>query len=207
MSTLYLKIRPSSHSEDYTLVAKYKTVTAALKAQTMLNHVLTDMRLHQGDYPSSWTAQDAHVSVARNVLTFKIDYASGVADAEAMMQKTSPQTATACESKRKQSTTIFGLARNFLQSLTITLTLPKNVTKPIAQLVLSEKEQKLITWLNKVFTLIEEAEDAETQKRVWSGIGLGLYYAKSHILDMGNGPNGQVHLKGRNCWSVVEDPL
>jgi hypothetical protein len=207
MNTLYLKIRPSSHSEDYTLIATYKTVSTALKAQTLLNKSLNDMRLHQNDYPGSWDVQDAHVSVVRNVLTFKIVYASGVTDAEALIQKTSPKTTTVYANGKKQPATVFGLARDFLQSLTITLTLPKKANKPIAQLLLSEQEQRLVTWLNKVFTLVEETEDAKTQKRTWKGMGVGIYDAKAQIIDMGNGANGQVPLKDRKCWSVVENQL
>jgi len=165
------------------------------------------MKLHRNDYPSSWDVQDAHVSVARNVLTFKIAHASDVTDAEALIQKTSPKTTTVYVGRKKQLATVFGLARDFLQSLTITLTLPKKVNKPIAQLILSGPEQKLVTWLNKVFTLVEETEEAKTQKRTWKGIGVGIYDAKAQIIDMGNSPNAQVSLKDRKCWSVVENQL
>jgi len=204
---LCVKLRPSSHSDGYTLIAEYKTAMVALRAQTLLNQLLADMRLHEKDYPSSWSPNDANVSVNRNTLSLKIGYASGVVDAEALIQRTSPETTTVYISDKKQQATSFGLIHKFLQSLTITLTLPKKVNKPIAQLILSEQEQDLAAWLNRVFTLTEETENARMQKRVWKGMGVGIYDAQTQAIDIGNSTTGLVCLENKKAWRVVENEL
>lgn len=55
------RFRPSSHSEDFTLVAKYPNPELAEKAKKMLWKLLEDMKENPDGYHADWNPDDAWV--------------------------------------------------------------------------------------------------------------------------------------------------
>lgn len=57
------KFRPSSHSDDFTLIATYKDEESALKVGEALKKLMEDMKEHESDYETDWDPNETTINV------------------------------------------------------------------------------------------------------------------------------------------------
>jgi hypothetical protein len=157
------KFRPSSHSEDYTLIATYQTVEEAGKAQAALDKLLKDMEEHPESYDTDWSPNEAQVSASGNQVTFEVYSAGYLDDAESVLNNAANPEKMECYTN--------------YQELTITVKLPKGLTPQTAMLVLDKEEAEAIKWFTEKIgdPKIAEGEDGE-QTYEWFYSGDEIYW-------------------------------
>lgn len=129
------KFRPSSHSEDYTVIAKYQTDEDAAKAQKAVAELLKKMETEPEKYDADWSPDDAQISTAGSQVSFEVYSAGYLDDVEAALQEVATP-----ESLNSYS--------NY-QEVTISVKIPKGLTPQTAMLVLDPDEAKAIKWLKE----------------------------------------------------------
>lgn len=163
MTFVIFKFRPSSHSEDYTLIATYPAVEDAGKAQAALDRLLKDMEEHPDTYDTDWSPEEAQISTAGNQVTFAVYSAGYVDDVESVLNKAANPEKVECYTN--------------YQELTITVKVPKGLTPETAMLVLEKEEAEAIKWLTTAIgpPKIAESEDGE-QTYEWFYSGDEIYW-------------------------------
>ena len=81
------KFRPSSHSDDFTIIATYQTVEDTGKATDAVNKILKDMEEHPESYDTDWSPDEAHVSASGNQVNFEVYSAGYIDDVESVVRK------------------------------------------------------------------------------------------------------------------------
>jgi len=157
------KFRPSSHSDDFTLIATYQTVEDAGKAQAALDKLLKDMEEHPESYDTDWSPEEAQVSAAGNQVTFAVYSAGFLDDVESVVEKTAKPETVNCYTN--------------YQELTITVKLPKGLTPQTAMLVLDKEEAEAIKWLTETIGTPKIAEGADGEQTYeWFYSGDEIYW-------------------------------
>ncbi len=129
------KFRPSSHSEDYTIIATYQTDEDATKAQKAVEKLLKDMAKQPENYDTDWSPDEAQVSTCGNQVTFEVYSAGSLDDVEAALQEAADPETLNCYSS--------------YQEVTISVKIPKGLTPQTAMLVLDKDEAEAIKWLTE----------------------------------------------------------
>ena len=163
MPYVIFRFRPSSHSEDYTIIATYQNTQDANKAQTALDKLLKDMEEHPDTYDTDWSPEEAQNSTAGNQVTFTVYSAGYVDDVESVLSKAAAAEKVDCFTN--------------YQELTITAKVPKGLTPETAMLVLDKEEAEAIKWLTNATgsPKVSEAEDGE-QTYEWFYSGDEIYW-------------------------------
>jgi hypothetical protein len=157
------KYRPSSHSEDYTLIAIYKDEKAAEKVKRTLFKLIEDMRKNTNDYEADWAPDDAHISTEGSKVWFEVYTAGYMDDVESVLRKVAEPKEIECY-------------RDY-QELTVTVKVPKGLTPEAAMLVLDKEEAEAVKWFKencgspKTF----ECGDGEHQTFEWFYRGDNIY--------------------------------
>lgn len=129
------KFRPSSHSEDYTVIAKYQTDEDAAKAQKAVEELLKKMETEPEKYDADWSPDETQISTAGNQVSFEVYSAGYLDDVEAALQGVAtPETLNSYSN---------------YQEVTISVKIPKGLTPQTAMLVLDQEEAKAIKWLKE----------------------------------------------------------
>jgi hypothetical protein len=157
------KFRPSSHSEDYTLIVTYKAAADASNAQAALDKLLKDMEEHPESYDTDWSPEQAQVSTAGNQVTFVVYSAGYLDDVESVVNKVANPEKVECYTN--------------YQELTVTVKALKGLTPETAMLVLDEEEAEAIKWFTENVgpPKIAESEDGE-QTLEWFYSGDEIYW-------------------------------
>lgn len=157
------KFRPSSHSEDYTIIATYKTAEDAGKAQAALDKLFKDMEEHAENYDTDWSPEEAQFSTAGNQVTFEVYSAGSVEDVESTLNEAANVEKVECYTN--------------YQEITVTVKVPKGLTPQTAMLVLDKEESEAIKWFTRVVGTpkITEGEDGE-QTYEWFYSGDEIYW-------------------------------
>ena len=157
------KFRPSSHSEDYTIIATYKTSEDAGKAQAALDKLFKDMEEHAENYDTDWSPEEAQFSTAGNQVTFEVYSAGSVDDVESTLNEAANVEKVECYTN--------------YQEITVTVKVPKGLTPQTAMLVLDKEESEAIKWFTRVVGTpkITEGEDGE-QTYEWFYSGDEIYW-------------------------------
>ena len=157
------KFRPSSHSEDYTLIATYQAAEEAGKAKAALDKLLQDMEEHPESYDTDWSPEEAQVSTAGNQVTFVVYSAGYLDDVESVVNKAANPEKVECYTN--------------YQELTVTVKVPKGLTPETAMLVLDKEEAEAIKWFKEKIGApkIAEGEDGE-QTYEWFYSGDEIYW-------------------------------
>lgn len=185
MTLVMFKFRPSSHSEDYTLIATYPNAEDAGKAQAALDKLLKDMEEHPETYETDWSPDEAQVSTAGNQVTLAVYSAGYVDDVESVLSKAVAAEKVECYTN--------------YQELTITVKLPRGLKPETAMLVLEKEESEAIKWLTRAVgsPKMTEGEDGE-QMYEW-------FYSGDEIYWDGNLNIGfEFRVDEKENWSVEE---
>ncbi|MEM2045434.1 MAG: hypothetical protein QXO20_04560 [Candidatus Bathyarchaeia archaeon] len=178
------KFRPSSHSDDYLIIATYRDGKAAEKAKQALQRLLEDMRKNPGIYDTDWRPDDAKISTIGEKVFFQV-YTAGYVDCvESIMKKVSKPV----ELERYQN----------YQELTIRVKAPRNLTPEAAVLILGGDEAEVIKWLIKNCGPPEITDVGDQRIFTWIYRGDEIYYDRAlHV--------GFVfQVDGRANWEVEE---
>jgi hypothetical protein len=157
------KFRPSSHSDDFTIIATYQLAEDAGKAVDALNKLLADMEEHPENYDTDWSPDEAQVSAAGNQVNFEVYSAGYIDDVESVVNKAANPEKVECYTN--------------YQELTITVKVPKGLTTETAMLVLDKEEAEAIKWFTETIGApkITEGEDGE-QTLEWFYNGDEIYW-------------------------------
>ena len=178
------KFRPSSHSDDYTLIATYKSVVRAEKVEKTLKKLLKDMKDHSNDYDTDWSPDEAHVSVSRKKVWFEVYTAGYLDDVESVLRKTAVPEEVECY-------------RDY-QELTVRVTVPKDLTPESAMLILDKDEAEAIKWFkeNCGEPKVVECGDGIRQTLEWFYSGEGIYSESTLYLGF------EFYVGDRDNWEV-----
>ncbi|MCL1970107.1 MAG: hypothetical protein FWF66_01395 [Candidatus Bathyarchaeota archaeon] len=151
------KFRPSSHSEEYSIIANYPSKQQATQAQKTVEQLLEDMAKNPSNYKVDWSPDEAELLTWDDKVSFRVYTAGYLENIE-----------TALQEKAKPSTINYHV--NY-QELTISVKLPKNLTLQAASLVLDREQVKAIEWLNNNIgsPKITQTKDSETYVWVYDG--------------------------------------
>jgi hypothetical protein len=179
---LKIKFRPSSHSEDYTLIATYKTKAAAKGAFSGVERLLEDMNTNPSDYNTDWGPESAEVSLKGEQVIFSVYSGGSPDDVEAVMKKFKPAKIREYEG---------------FQEIRVTVKIPLKLTMKSAELVLDKQELQVIKWLKKEVGKPDVEVDGEQQSLIWEYRGNGIFdYNEITIpdceLDLDEHPNWKV---------------
>ena len=155
------KFRPSSHSEDYTLIATYRDEETAEKVKNALFRMLEDMRRNPEGYDTDWGPDDARVSHRGNQVTFEVYTAGFLDDVEALLEKVAKPDSIECY-------------QNY-QEITICVEVPKGLSIDAAMLVMDKDEVEVVKWLRKLCGEPEVVDKGESQIFKWFYAGDEIY--------------------------------
>jgi len=158
------KFRPSSHSEDYTIIATYRDAETAKRVEEALHRMLEDMEENMEDYDTDWGPDEADVSVEGDKVYFEV-YTAGYLDCvESLIRKVAKPVSVECY-------------QNF-QQLEISVVVPKGLTPETAMLVMDSDEAEVVKWLTKNCgpPQIADCGDGKHQVFKWFYRGDEIYY-------------------------------
>jgi hypothetical protein len=177
------KFRPSSHSEDYTLIATYKDEETAKKVRDALFKMLEDMKKNPEGYDTDWDPDEAGVSHYGDHVTFEVYTAGCLGDVEALLEKVAKPQSVECY-------------QNY-QEITIYVEVPKGLSLDAAMLVMDKEEAEAIKWLRERCGKPEIMENGESQIFKWFYAGDEIYY--DGVLNLGG---FEFPVDERKNWTV-----
>jgi hypothetical protein len=178
------KFRPSSHSEDFTLIATYRDEKTAEKVKDALFRMLEDMRKNPEGYDTDWDPDDAGVSHYGGQVTFEVYTAGYLDDVEALLEKVAKPQSVECY-------------QNY-QEITIYVEVPKDLSLDAAMLVMDVEEAEAIKWLRKHCGEPEIENNGKSRTFKWSYAGDEIYC--DGIFYFGD---FEFSVNERDNWSVV----
>jgi len=181
------KFRPSSHSEDYTLIATYANEEDAMSVAKKLFEMLEDMERNIDSYDTDWSPDDAHVSIDGRRVIFNVYTAGYLSDVRALLEKVAEPQSLECY-------------ENY-QSLTISMVVPKDLSVEAAMVVCQNEEAEAIRWLVKNCGQPKIVDEKNMRIFRWDYCGDEIYDYDEGILRLGD-LQFEVH-KYKN-WSVNE---
>jgi hypothetical protein len=179
-----LKFRPSSHSDDFTLLAHYKTSKEADKAGQAIHRLLEDMKQPENSYETDWEPDEATVSVDGNKVTFEVDTAGYLEDVYATLAKTG---ATNIESFQSY------------QEFTIQLVVPLKTSIEALPLILKEDDVSLLKWLTETCGQPKIMEEDNQTQIQWVYRGDGIYNESENVLY----GKVELNLNENSLWRIV----
>jgi hypothetical protein len=129
---MQIRFRPSSHSEDVSLVATYNNVKTAKKVAGRLKRFVADCKNNPKKYDLDWSADEAQISATKNKVNFYVYTAGYLEEVEAIIAAENPV--------------------DYLdyQGIDVTVTLPKALTTATMALVLTPEEVEMLKWLKLI---------------------------------------------------------
>jgi hypothetical protein len=163
------KFRPSSHSDDYTLLANYRSVKDAVKVQIAVERLLLDMEKNPSKYSVDWSPSDCEVLSFDKKVSCSLYTAGYIEKLEAALNTVEPE-ALNCYL--------------YYQELQISVTLPKDLTLQSVALVFGADEARAVAWLIKHAgqPKISKTKNNE-QLFVWDYAGEEIYNGQFLYLD------------------------
>ena len=178
------KYRPSSHSDDFTLIATYKGAKRAEKVKRALERLLKDMEENIDDYDIDWSPDEASVSLDGNKVWFEVYTAGYLDDVESVIRKVAKPENIECYAN--------------YQEITVRVWIPKGLTIESAMLVLDKEEAEAIKWF------IEKCEDPaikecgdDMQILEWFYSGDEIYYDDTLYVGL------EFYIGDRDNWEVA----
>jgi hypothetical protein len=163
-----IKFRPSSHSDDVTLVATYAKPETANKAAQLLEKFLAEVKANPNAHHLDWGPDDAEAFTHGNRLLFNVYTAGYLDEVDAIINGLKPEKV--------------GEFIDF-QEVEIEVTLPKGLTKKVTPLVLTAEEAEVIRWLKKEVGTPQTETVGEQEKLKWTYSGSGIYYGSTLVID------------------------
>lgn len=184
LRVLVFKFRPSSHSDDYTLIATYKDGERAERVGKALRKLLKDMKDHLDSYDADWSPDEAYVSVSGNKVWFEVYTAGYLDDVESALRKVAVPEEVECY-------------RDY-QELTVRVKVPKGLMLESAMLVLDREEAEAIKWFkeNCGEPKVEDCRDEAQQTLEWFYSGDGIYSDNTLYIGF------EFYIGDRDNWEV-----
>jgi hypothetical protein len=178
---MLLKLRPSSHSEDVSIIATYKSAKTATKAAAQLNKFLTGVKDNPQEYDLDWDPNEAEIFTVKNKLHFSV-YTSGYLE----------EVDEIIGAHHPKETVDYA---NY-QEVEIEATVPKNLTPATMVLVLTPTEIKTLKWLKLTVGEPTVKNNGKTQQLKWHYQGNGILYNNTlemdgTVFDLDEHPNWQ----------------
>ena len=184
MKVLLFKFRPSSHSSDYTIVARFRTDRKAEEAYRELEQLIVEMDDAEA-YGVDWSPGDAFYSLRGKTVYFSV-YSSGhLGPAEDILSEAED----------------YNVYTNY-QELTISVEVPKGLNFESAMLVLPREEAEMLKVLRERCEKVEVEEEGDRQFFIFKYKGDGIYdeFDNELILE-----DASLKLSGRPNWTVYLD--
>jgi len=186
-SVYVFKFRPSSHSDDYTVIATYKDRRAAEKVRDALERLLDYARNNEEALDIDWSPDEARVAADGNEVTFRV-YTSGyLDDVESVMRTAGSPEDVECYAN--------------YQELVVKVRLPQGLTTEAAMLVLDREEADAIKWLNDNCGPPKVTKRGNEDEFEWHYKGNGIYSENDDDLYVGF----EFSLESRRNWEVSVD--
>jgi hypothetical protein len=179
-----LKLRPSSHSDDYTIIATYRDKRAARKVGDALERLLGDMKQHTDEYDTDWSPEEASVQVVGERVWFEVYTAGYMDDVESVLRKVAVPKEVECY-------------RNH-QELKVRVNVPIGLNMETAALILDKDEAQALKWFREVCgePKVEDCGDGAHQILEWSYEGDEIYCDDTLYLGF------EFSLEGRDNWTI-----
>ncbi|MHA1744027.1 MAG: hypothetical protein ACTSV6_07235 [Candidatus Heimdallarchaeota archaeon] len=142
-----VNFRPSSHSEDYTILGVFPDKKIARLAYNAVRRLLRDIRNGKTDFPRDWSLDEATVRLRGNRVLFSVYTAGYIETIRALLEKYEPE--------------ILEEYTNY-QELEIRLTLPSQVSIKTAPLILPKEQLALFRQLLKICKVTTKREKKQT---------------------------------------------
>ena len=181
------KFRPSSHSDDYTIIATYRDAGRAEKVRRALERLLKDMEKHPDDYNVDWSPDEARILLDGEKVWFEVYTAGYLEDVESVIRKVSKPENIECY--------------RYYQELRVRVRVPKGLTAEVALLVLDKEEAEAIRWFRENCgepKVIDCGDD--TQILEWFYSGDGIYGEDEDTLYIGF----EFRIEDHGNWEVWE---
>ena len=180
MKAFLFKFRPSSHSSDYTIVAKYRTREEAEKAYRRLKWMLK----HE-EIDADWSPEDAFYALRDKTVYFSV-YSNGRLD---------PVEDVLSDAED------YDVYINY-QELTISVEVPKGLSFEAAMLVLPREEAEMLRMLREHCEEIEIKEEGGRRLFIFKYRGDEIYDEFDDELFLGG---ISLKLSDRPNWTVNVD--
>jgi hypothetical protein len=175
--------RPSSHSDDYSLIATFETVETAKRAMAAVGRLLKNMVDSSKGYHADWMPDEARLFRQKEVVTFAVNTAGDLKYPVAALKQWTP---------KKLEEYI-----NY-QELRVTVTLPLGMNAKTAALILGRDDVEMIRWLTKHAGKPQVKTEEKSQTLTWTYKGGGIYDDANELhLDY------VIPLANHKCWTVT----
>ena len=180
------KFRPSSHSSDYTIIARFRTEKEAEEAYQKLERLIEEMDEDDAEaYGLDWSSADASYRLRDKTVYFSV-YSSGrlgpVEDALSNAED-------------------YNVYTNY-QELTISVEVPKGLNFESAMLILPREEAEMLKVLRERCEKVEVEEEGDRQFFIFKYRGDGIYDEFDNELLM---EDASLKLSDRPNWTVYLD--
>ena len=184
MHLLIFKFRPSSHSEDYTISATYKTKRESLNAHKKLECLLEDIRKNPSRYNVDWNPDDASFRLNGKTVLFGVYSNGDIRDIEDILSDAEE----------------YEVHTNY-QEVTVKVKVPKGSSFEAALLILDGEEAEALKELKEVSQGTKVEEDAENRFFIFEYRGDGIFDDCQNLLLVGK---VAFDLSQRDNWGVCE---
>jgi hypothetical protein len=162
-----IKFRPSSHSDNYTVIATYKDSKTAEKAHEKLRKFVENL---PEDAPVDWGPDEACCSLDGNTVRFDVDTAGDTNDVECILQSEAP--------------TALQVTADY-QEVDVSLQVKKSVTIESLPLILSKTEAAAFAHMVRLCGRPAEEMHGDTKILRWTYRGESIYCEDDNTLDVG----------------------
>lgn len=176
--------RPSSHSEDYTLIATFEKIEDAKRATASMKRFLKDMANLSEKHPVDWRPSDAILLREKKVVTFTVYTAGDLNDPAAVLEEWNPKKLEVYEN---------------YQDLRVTVTLPRGMSIEAAALILGRDDAEMIRWFTKHVGKPKVKIDEKVQLLTWTYKGDWIYDDSDGELHLDN----VIPIEDRKCWTIT----
>jgi len=176
--------RPSSHSEDYTLIATFEKIEDAKRAATSMKRFLKDMANLSEKHHVDWRPSDAILLREKKVVTFTVYTAGDLKDPVAVLKEWNPKKLEVYEN---------------YQELRATVSLPSGMSVETAALVLGRDDAEMIRWFTKHVGKPKVKKNEKTQTLTWTYKGDWIYDDSDGELHLDN----VIPIEERKCWTIT----
>jgi hypothetical protein len=182
-----LSFRPSSHSDNYTIVGKFETSEQSDQACQKIRKLIEETSMEGSKWDVDWNSEDASVSSWTKEVEVTVYTAGYTEPIEAILRAEGAKT---IECFRE------------MQTLTITVALPSRVNANLAALLLGHDDANAMGYLNDYCGKAEETTRDGVNMLVWHYRGDGIYDGDEDTLYLGD---VALHLDEKKHWTVEEE--
>jgi hypothetical protein len=179
-----MKFRPSSHSDDCSLIATFETAKTAERSMAALKKLLSDMRRHPKKYATDWGPDDAMLFREGNTVIFTAYTAGDFEIPSSILKKWMPRKLDVYED---------------YQELNVTVKVPAGMNAETAALALGKDDAAMLSWFMSNIGRPTIWQKGKVQTLTWTYKGAGIYGKEDDTLTL----NREFPLEKRKRWTVT----